>query len=123
MSLFRDVKRKAQQLPARLEALDKEFKAIAKRLQKLEKMGLERGKAHWRKEREKVYLYLIYPMDKGARTRVYVGSDPKKVKQAQDAIARAYEFDELAERQTLLQQCFARGTAAIDEAARYLDKW
>ena len=86
-------------------------------------MGLERGKAHWRKEREKVYLYLIYPMDKGTRARVYVGSDPKKVKQAQDAIARAYEFDELAERQTLLQQCFARSMAAISEAARNLDKW
>ena len=50
MSLLEDVKRKAKQLPARLGALDKELQAIAKKLQKLEQMGLERGKAHWRKD-------------------------------------------------------------------------
>lgn len=123
MSLLEDVKRKAKQLPARLVALDKELQAIAKKLQKLEQMGLERGKAHWRKEGKKAYLYLVYPMEKGTRPRVYVGSDPKKVKQTQDAIARAFEFDELAERQSVLQQCFARSMAAVNEAARYLDKW
>jgi len=123
MSLLKDVKRKALQLPTRLEALDKEIKTIAKRLQRLEKMGLERGKAHWRKEGEKAYLYLIYPMEKGERPRVYVGSDPKKVKQAQDAIARAVEFDELTQRHSGLQQCFARCIAAFDDAVRYLDKW
>lgn len=53
MSLLEDVKRKAKQLPARLGALDKELQAIAKKLQKLEQMGLERGKAHWRKEGKK----------------------------------------------------------------------
>ena len=123
MSLLEDVKRKAKQLPARLGALDKELQAIAKKLQKLEQKGLERGKAHWRKEGEKAYLYLVYPMEKGTRPRVYVGSDPKKVKQTQDAIARAFEFDELAERQSVLQQCYARSIAAVNEAARYLDKW
>lgn len=75
--------------------------AIADRMAALKRAGLIYAAEHWREGR---YLYLIFPMKDGQRPKpAYVGCDPARIAEAQAALARAVEFDALAEQQRRLE--------------------
>ena len=78
---------------------------------------------HWREGR---YLYLVHPQHDGERKREYVGTDPKKIKAAQDAIARARDYDALAERARQIEATVYDGGQRLASAVDYLSgkrKW
>ncbi len=62
----------------------------------------------------------------GERKREYVGTDPKKIKAAQDAIARARDYDVLAERARQIEATLYEGGQRLASAVDYLSgkrKW
>lgn len=67
-----------------------------KRMTALKKAGLEYGRPNYYKAGE--YLRLIYPatQDKPRHSR-YIGNKPEKQREALEAIARAHEYDVLAQ--------------------------
>lgn len=80
----------AAALPGVITKLDAELATAQKRMAQLKRAGLIYATEHWREGR---YLYLVHPQHDGERKREYVGTDPKKIKAAQDAIARARDYD------------------------------
>ncbi|HEP9230343.1 TPA: hypothetical protein VDV27_005218 [Pseudomonas aeruginosa] len=80
----------AAALPGVIAKLDAELATAQKRMAQLKRAGLVYATEHWREGR---YLYLVHPQHDGERKREYVGTDPKKIKAAQDAIARARDYD------------------------------
>ena len=89
----------------------------------LKRAGLVYATEHWREGR---YLYLVHPQHDGERKREYVGTDPKKIKAAQDAIARARDYDALAERARQIEATLYEGGQRLASAVDYLSgkrKW
>lgn len=107
----RELAKEAGKLPAMLAKLDATLAAIADRMAALKRAGLIYAAEHWREGR---YLYLIFPMRDGQRPKpAYVGCDPARIAEAQAALARAVEFDALAEQQRRLEWL-------VDSVARQL---
>lgn len=97
----RELAATAGKLPGQLAKLDATLAAIADRMAALKRAGLIYAAEHWREGR---YLYLIFPMKDGQRPKpAYVGCDPARIAEAQAALARAVEFDALAEQQRRLE--------------------
>lgn len=97
----RELAKDAGALPALIAKLDAALAALADRMAALKRAGLIYAAEHWREGR---YLYLIFPMKDGQRPKPgYVGCDPVRIAQAQAALARAVEYDALAERQRRLE--------------------
>lgn len=98
-----------------LDALAKTYigqhAAIATKMLDLEKLGLIRAAPyfHWKK-----YLYLIYPMQRGKRKRVYVGSDRAKIVQAEAGIERGKEHLVLAQQLRLVERQLANLAEELD---------
>lgn len=91
----------AGKLPGQIAKLDATLAAIADRMAALKRAGLIYAAEHWREGR---YLYLIFPMRDGQRPKpAYVGCDPARIAEAQAALARAVEYDALAEQQRRLE--------------------
>jgi len=89
----------------------------------IKRAGLIYATEHWREGR---YLYLVHPQHDGERKREYVGTDPKKIKAAQDAIARARDYDALAERARQIEATLYEGGQRLASAVDYLSgkrKW
>ena len=63
--------------------------------------------------REGKYLYLIFPMAGGSRDRIYIGSDPNKIRAAKEGIKRQLDYAELLIYKNKLKN-------AIDYAEHYL---
>ena len=96
----------AAALPGVIAKLDAELATAQKRMAQLKRDGLVYATEHWREGR---YLYLVHPQHDGERKREYVGTDPKKIKAAQDAIARARDYDALAERARQIEATLYEG--------------
>lgn len=97
----RELAATAGKLPGQIAKLDAVLAAIAARMAELKRAGLIYAAEHWREGR---YLYLIFPMRDGQRPKpAYVGCDPARIAEAQAALARAVEFDALAEQQRRLE--------------------
>ena len=97
----RELAKEAGKLPGQLAKLDATLAAIADRMAALKRAGLIYAAEHWREGR---YLYLIFPMRDGQRPKpAYVGCDPARIAEAQAALARAVEFDALAEQHRRLE--------------------
>lgn len=97
----RELAKEAGKLPGQLAKLDAILAAIAARMAELKRAGMIYAAEHWREGR---YLYLIFPMKNGQRPKpAYVGCDPARIAEAQAALARAVEFDALAEQQRRLE--------------------
>lgn len=97
----RELAATAGKLPGQISKLDATLAAIADRMAALKRAGLIYAAEHWREGR---YLYLIFPMRDGQRPKpAYVGCDPARIAEAQAALARAVEFDALAEQQRRLE--------------------
>lgn len=105
----------AASLPGVIAKLDAELAEAHKRMAQLKRAGLIYATEHWREGR---YLYLVHPQQDGERKREYVGTDPKKIKAAQEAIARAHEYDKLADQVRQIEGVLGEGgqhlAAAVD---------
>ena len=113
----------AAALPGVITKLDAELATAQKRMAQLKRAGLVYATEHWREGR---YLYLVHPQHDGERKREYVGTDPKKIKAAQDAIARARDYDALAERARQIEATLYEGGQRLASAVDYLSgkrKW
>ena len=97
-----DLLKLAGELPAKIAELEASIQAVDKRMAELKAAGLIYATEHWRKDAagEPKFLYLLYPSRAGEKLRRdYVGSDPAKVAEARAGIARAQEYDQLADQQ------------------------
>lgn len=114
-----ELMKRAGELPAKIVALEKTIQAVDTRMAELKGVGLTYATEHWRKDAggEPKFLYLLYPTRAGEkRRRDYVGSDPAKVAEARAGIARAREYDQLAEQQRTLTGRIYRVGDDLDRA-------
>ena len=107
----------AASLPGAIAKLDAELSAAKKRMALLKRAGLIYATKHWREGR---YLYLVHRQHDGERKREYVGTDPRKIKAAQDAIARARDYDALAERVRQIEAILDEGGQRLVSALDHL---
>lgn len=91
VSPFTKLREAERLIKHRIEMLKKEAR-------QLERAGLTTGRPTFNRQK---YLYMYYPNAgvKGGRDRVYVGSDPEKVRSALEAVARTDRHRELKERE------------------------
>ncbi len=100
-------------IPSKIEALESELNRTYERMKELEKAGLIYGRVHWR---GKKYMLIVSPMKNGERPNpTYIGSDPAKIKDAEEGILRAVEYDQLQDKAKAFSQ-------TIDEATRALSR-
>ena len=101
----------ATRLPELIANVDAATAELTQRLAELKAQGLIYATEHWKDGK---YMTLLYPIQPGQpRQRKYVGNDPAKVKEAQEQIQRAKDYDSI-DRQL---QCI-NGT--LSEALRHL---
>lgn len=117
MCVLQDVEGLADQLPALIEGRRTTLAAKKAQMTELEKAGLTYASEHWR---EGKYMYLIYPTHDGQRPRKYVGTDPQKVAAARAGIARAQEFDRLADETRKIEAGLQQGLFRLREAVAFL---
>lgn len=106
-------------LPQMIDALEQEIATVAGRMTTLKKAGIIYASEHWRKDRdgEPKYFYLLYPSKVGEkRRREYVGSEPERIETARAGMARAAEYDSLADRERRLQHRIHSVAHALREA-------
>lgn len=107
--LMTQMKSKIAKAPRALAAIEGEIQDILTRMRTLKQAGLIYARTHVRSGR---YTLLIYPMKDGVRpTPTYIGTDAAKIKAAEEAIARAEEYEELAEK---LEKYRVRLALALD---------
>jgi hypothetical protein len=120
MSAIKDLRQFADRLPGQIDKLDAELRDVLKRMTALQKAGLIYASEHWREDK---YLYLIYPMQDGARRREYIGADADRTAAARAGIERGKEFDTLAAKRRALEASAVNGARVLQEAARVLQSW
>lgn len=120
MSAIKDLRQLADRLPGQIDKLDTELRDVLKRMKALQKAGLIYASEHWREDK---YLYLIYPMQDGARRREYIGADADRIAAARAGIERGKEFDTLAAKRRALEASVVNGARVLQEAARVLQSW
>ncbi len=108
-------------LPGIIARLDAAKTDLAERMAALEQQGLIYATVHMKDGKYAVLLYPILPGQ--PRRRVYVGKDPQKVQDAQDAIQRAKDYDELAKQAARLEAVLTHGYRSLQEAARDMSSW
>lgn len=98
-------------LPGLIANIDVTTAELNQRLAELKAQGLIYATEHWKDGK---YMTLLYPIKPGQpRQRKYVGNDPTKVKNAQEQIQRAKEFD-------LIDRQLQRINSTLSEALRHL---
>ncbi len=107
----------AGQLPALIAGHEAALAQARARLAELKTAGLIYATSHWR---EGKYLYLIYPQRDGRRTRKYIGSDPKRIADAQAGIQRAAEFDRLSAEVRAIESRLLAGQHHLHTSLSYL---
>lgn len=86
----------------------------------LKAKGVIHARAHWRNER---YLYLLYPLVQGQpRKREYIGSDPERIRSAQESIERAQQYEVLSKKLDHLDAAVARASQYVSAAVNELKK-
>lgn len=106
-------------LPSMLDQLADELAEVISRMEKLKNAGLIYAVEHWRKDAHgrPTYFYLNYPSHAGEkRRREYIGRDPARIEAAQAGIARASQYDQLAQVQAELEARIDRVTGTIRRA-------
>lgn len=90
---------RVQSLPTLITDLETQINAVDERMKVLKKAGLIYASGHWRAQK---YFMLVYPQKDGVRPGpTYIGTDEKKIQEAQLGIERAKEYDQLT---TVAQQ-------------------
>lgn len=66
---------------------------LERKIRELEKLGTVNASLHYKAGR---YLYLIHPThESGDRVRQYIGTQPEKIREAQESVNRFHEVQEL----------------------------
>lgn len=108
--------------PTRIDFLLSELRAILlmdssthdqirAEMRELEQLGIINASTHFQQGK---YLYVIYPMVRGQRKRVYVGSDRVKIAATEAAIKRGERYRELARQLYLVEHQLANLTEELD---------
>jgi hypothetical protein len=107
---------RVQKLPAAITALDEQVRAVDERMRVLKKAGLIYAAGHWRAGK---YFMLVHPQKNGVRpSPTYIGTDEKKILEAQQGIERAKEYDQLAQ----VAQKLARKASEARDALSQLER-
>lgn len=110
-------------LPDYIGALEEKIQAVSIKMARLKKAGLIYATEHWRRNNngEPKYFYLLYPLQAGEkRKRKYIGTDPKKIRSAQEAIQRSIEYDDLSRGLDELRRWVGQIHLDLNDAERHL---
>lgn len=110
---------------AKLRQIEQQIREKAERIAKLEgkiraleTLGTVNASLHYKAGR---YLYLIHPTHKsGNRLRQYVGAQPEKIREAQKAVNRYHEAQELKRILDMHNGKMSQANYQMDEISRRL---
>lgn len=92
MNTAKRIKAGLPEAMARIERIEKALLRMETEMSKLEKMGIIEATPYFHQGK---YLYMVFPMVRGQRSRRYIGSDRAKIADAHAAVERAKKYREL----------------------------
>ena len=96
------------------------IRQLEEKIESLKEKGTVNATLHYKAGR---YLYLIHPTDNtGNRKREYVGANPEKIKEAQEAVNRYHEAEELKIILSMEKGRMQQAERYLKEAERALGK-
>jgi len=110
---LRQIEQQIREKAERIAELEKKIRAI-------EALGTVNASLHYKAGR---YLYLIHPThESGDRVRQYVGTQPEKIKEAQESVNRYHEAQELKRALIQHQQKISAAGYELEGIARTLNR-
>lgn len=114
-----DLQQLAARIPAMLAALESELSATAAEMDALNRQGLIYATTFWRKhDGVPKYFYLNHTDAQGDRVKTYIGCDAAQIEQAQAAVDRAKQYDDLQRKFKALESRVYDTHDALQRVAR-----
>ena len=110
----------ATRLPDLISSFDVATTGLNQQLIELKSKGLIYATEHWKDGK---YMTLLYPIQPGKpRQRKYVGNDPAKVKEAQEQIQRAKEYEAIVRQVQRIDGTLAEALRQLTSVTQTLSK-
>lgn len=114
-----DMETSIERLLRSIESVAGKYDEILTRMKKLQNAGIIHATPHWCQDK---YLYLIYPMKLGQRTRKYIGADRYKIKDALEAVRRVDEYEILSQKLIHLEKVLSQGNDELKRVVQTLGR-
>lgn len=110
----------ATRLPDLISSFDAATTDLNRQLVELKSLGLIYATEHWKDGK---YMTLLYPIRPGQpRQRKYVGNNPAKVKDAQEQIKRAKEYEAIVQQVQRIDGTLAEALRQLTSVTQSLSK-